>query len=773
LKFKEIPVKKMKRLPLFWLATAFIIGIPCGAYLMVPGRMWLTLVLISAILFFLEITLAKRIKNLQQIRTFLPVPFFLILLFLVLGGWRYSITTQPFKPANLAFYNDSGKQEISGVICEDPQLKENSSQLILCADSIKLANGDLTGVKGKALIKIRPGNWHYGDDLTVYGALKLPPETEDFSYRAYLEQHGIHSLIEFPYIQVSPENKGSRIKTFIFEIRRSAYQRINAFLPQPEAGLLSGILLGIENDIPYDLKKAYQDTGTAHVIAISGFNMTLLVGLFLKGFRRWLPVWWAGLVTIVLISIYTILVGAAPAVVRAAVMSCLAMSGRLIGRKQAGPFTLLITAAVMCAFNPLLLWEAGFQLSVTATLGLVLYADRLMDWFTNLAEKRFPATIVNTISGPIGEYFLFTLAAQVTTLPVILYHFEQLSLSTLIANPLILPVQPMIMMLGGVAVITGLIIAPLGKLISYLVWVPLVYTNKIVAYLAQIPDSVINFGQISVWVVFLLYGLLAFLTFGKKDDKQSTPIKQKAFVALMLISATMLVWNAVLLRPENKLSIFVMDEPNTGVLLVQTPSGKSILFNSGDHTNALSAELTKYLPVLNHEIDVMLVTSAKATQYQAFPRLLERFKTRQFIWAVPFPKTATAGQIREQVITGEINSEFISSGMVIDCGDGVQLEMVSGDESSATFRLKYGELVVWLPGGEIDPGREEWLVQDSVVILPEDVSNADDWVVLQPMQIIQHESGLCIFDSACLSTGERGWIKLESDGKQLWVSGER
>ncbi len=729
--------------------------------------------LASSILFVVEVSVGKHLKIIQRVRTVLPVPLFLIVLVLVTGGWRFSLTKLPLQPSMLAFYNDSGKQEINGVICEDPQLKENSSQLILCANSIKLANGDIHSVKGKALIKVRPGNWNYGETLMVYGSLKIPPETEDFSYRAYLEQHGIHSLIEFPYLQVAPEKQGNRIKTLIFQLRQNAYQRINAFLPQPEAGLLSGILLGIESDIPFELKRAYQDTGTAHIIAISGFNMTLLVGLFMKGFRRWLPVWWAGLVTILLISIYTILVGAAPAVVRAAVMSCLAMSGRLIGRKQAGPFTLVITAAVMCAFNPLLLWEAGFQLSVTATLGLVLYADRLMSWFTNLAEKRLSPERTSAISGPIGEYFLFTLAAQVTTLPVILYHFEQLSLSTLIANPLILPVQPLIMMLGGIAIIVGLIIAPLGKLISYLVWVPLVYTNKVVELLAHIPKSVINIGKISVWVVFLLYALLAIFTLGKKDDQKSVPIQRKALATLILISATMVVWNAVLLRPNGKLQILVFDAPNEGVVLVQTPQGKTILINSGEHNNALSAELTQYLPLVDRHLDVMLVTRASATQYQAFPRLLERFPTNRFIWSVPFPNTATAQQIQEKLLTTEINSEFISKGMVIDCGDGVKLEMMTGDEKSAVFRLNYGELVVWLPGAEVNPAREEWLVKNSIVILPVGVKNIADWMTDEPLQIIQQETGLCASNSACLSTQEKGWIKLESDGTNLWVSGER
>ena len=199
------------------------------------------------------------------------------------------------------------------------------------------------------------------------------------------------------------------------------------------------------------------------------------------------------------------------------------MSGRLIGRKQAGPFTLLITAAIMCAFNPLLIWEAGFQLSFMATLGLVLYADRMMNWFKQRVEPVFSQDIIERISGPVGEYFLFTLAARLHascySLP-----FRTLSLSTLLANPLILPVQPLIMILEGISVVSGLFIPILGKILSTIVWLPLAYTNKIVTLLSEIPVGSMNFGRISFWTVLLLYGLLFFFTFGRKRGKKA---KQK------------------------------------------------------------------------------------------------------------------------------------------------------------------------------------------------------------------------------------------------------
>lgn len=765
----------MTRLPLFWLAAAFLLGIPCAATLLPSEKTWKIFLALAAFFYLLEIITARRLRVYPKIREILPVPFFLVILIFSLGGWRYTVSKQPFQPSRLAFYNESGKIEINGVICEDPKLKENSSQLVVCANSIKLSSGEIKLVEGKALVKLRTGDWHYGEGVNIYGAPAIPPENEDFSYRAYLEQHGIYTLLEYPYVVLNSQIEGSWIKKAIFSLRQTAYNRINAFLPQPEAGLLSGILLGNENDIPSDLEKAYQDTGTAHIIAISGFNMALLVGIFLKGFRRWLPIWWAGLLTICLISIYTILVGAAPAVVRAAVMSCLAMSGQLIGRRQAGPFTLLITAAVMCAFNPLLIWEAGFQLSFMATLGLVIYADRLMNWFKQRVEPIFSQDVIDKISAPVGEYFLFTLAAQVTTLPIILYHFERISLSTLLANPLILPVQPLIMMLGGISIITGLIIPPLGKILSYIVWVPLVYTNKIVTLLSEIPVGSMNFGRISFWTVLIIYGLLFFFTYRRKKDHEPEGKNEKVFIfgMLVMLTAVVLVWNGVLLRPDGRLRVMILDEPNTGVVLVQTPGDKRLLINSGGYTNSLSSELNKRLPLLDRRLDLMLVTRASADQYQAFPRLLERFSTGQFIWAVPFPKTTAASQIQRQLNSSDINSQFITSGMQIDFGDGVVLEMMSGDEKQALLLLKYGDLQIWLPGGEVDPDREGWVIQGGIVILPPGTKNSAAWLALQPQQVIHQEVGLCSPQDGCLSTRQYGWISLESDGKNLWFSHER
>ena len=152
-----------------------------------------------------------------------------------------------------------------------------------------------------------------------------------------------------------------------------------------------------------------------------------------------------------MIGIYTVLVGADAAVVRAALMGGLSLYARQLGSRQDGLNSLGFVAAVMALFNPSVLWDVGFQLSFMATLGLVLYAEPFSQAFIRAASRKLTEETAQRMAGPVGEYVLFTLAAQLTTLPVMVYTFRRLSISALRVNPLILPAQPAVMILGGLA----------------------------------------------------------------------------------------------------------------------------------------------------------------------------------------------------------------------------------------------------------------------------------------------------------------------------------
>ncbi|MAT42233.1 MAG: hypothetical protein CL609_07825 [Anaerolineaceae bacterium] len=729
----------MRRLPLFWLSVALLFGILISAYLKRSGLFWSFLAGVSLVCLVGEVVLRKRIKSTLDKGKWLPVPISLLCLALFVGAWRYQTNLPHFSEKNLGYYNDQGVMTVEGVVVSDPQNLERSSRFVFQAEFRHTSHGEKEPLNGKMLVQYRLGEFSYGDRLLLTGDLVTPPENEEFSYRDYLARSRVYSLMAFPRLKLLSENQANSIQQGLYAFRQFVHLKIQQFLPQPEAALLSGILLGIETDIPNDLELAFQNTGTAHIIAISGFNMTLLAALFLKGFRRWLPVWWAGALAVLAITVYTLFVGAAPAVQRAAVMSSLSMTGGLIGRKQAGPFTLLLTVAVMVFFNPLFLWDAGFQLSVMATLGLILYADKILHWFQNRMRRWVSEDKVKQISGPVGEYFLFTLAAQLTIFPVLLYHFESFSLSSFIANPLILPPQPFVMMFGGIAVLVGLVVPFLGRYLSYVVWIPLVYTNRMVTWLSDFSLGTLQFGEINWIVVLILYVLIFGLTLKSSFRSWLFSRWQPALTTVLSVGCAFLVWNIVLHQPDGQLKIEVFGQPHQQGILVETPSGNTLLINPGEYGNSMSSSITEFHSVFDRSLDVVMITSDKQQDYAALPLLLKRFQVKQLLWAAGFPDTFLAEEIDQTAFLLNIPSDLFSEGMVLDCGDGVLVEMLLAQEDQTVMQIGYKNFRMLVIQGNIsDSVLEKW-PPAAVVYLNQPVE-VMDWLPIEASLVIVPES---------------------------------
>jgi len=198
------------------------------------------------------------------------------------------------------------------------------------------------------------------------------------------------------------------------------------------------------------------------IAVIAGF-ISATLGRWLGARRRFFV---AGLSTLLVLG-YAFIVGADAAVVRAAVMGGLALFAVTLGRRTNGLNSLALVAAAMAFINPYFLWDVSFQLSFMATLGLVLFAGPFSAAFSGAIGRWWGAGAAARLSGPVGEYILFTIADQLTTLSVILLQFERLSNIALLANPLILPVQPLVMGTGGLALLSGVLFQPMRQLVAW------------------------------------------------------------------------------------------------------------------------------------------------------------------------------------------------------------------------------------------------------------------------------------------------------------------
>lgn len=395
----------------------------------------------------------------------------------------------------------------SAQIVKEPARKEKYQQLVI----------QFSQREDKILVRtgLYP-EYLYGEEITARCDLSIPENFEDdFDYRMYLAKEGIFYLCQNASIESLRENSGNLIYKEILRIKSILESAINTLIPSPQSGLLGGLLLGGGDRLPKDAQENFSKTGLTHVVAVSGYNVTIvaeylmIMGIFFGLWRN--QAFWFSIAGI---AIFVFMVGFPASAVRAGVMGALLLWATKHGRLANASNAILFSAVVMLLINPLLLrWDVGFQLSFLATLGIVrLYP---------LVEKYFASK--NKLMGVIMETLFMTLCAQVFVLPVIFYNFHQLSLIAPLANVLVLPFIPLTMLLGFIMLILKLAIPPLAITFAWLSFLFLKYEIEIVNFLAELRFSSVQLGNfpwqgVVAWYI-IIFGLIGFLennSLGKK-----------------------------------------------------------------------------------------------------------------------------------------------------------------------------------------------------------------------------------------------------------------
>jgi len=352
---------------------------------------------------------------------------------------------------------------VSGVIVEgDVRLLngiEGVREFIVCvseevdvrSDKIKYIvssyGGEAGGFGGKVLINAsRYPVYEYGDVLKIRGEFKEPEMIDDFDYGKYLSRYGVYSVVDRASISKVGDGCGSKFFEWIYWFKDIVARRINEVFPEPYASLEAGLLLGSRKGIPQDLTDAFNKVGVSHIVAISGYNITLVIAVVF-GMFGFLGRKTRAIVASVFVVLFVVLVGMGSSVVRAGIMGVVTMIGLYFGRRSLAINSILISAVLMNLWNPrIAVYDVGFQLSFLATLGLLYvspYFERWKFW------RRVPALFM------IRENLALTLSAQTFALPVILKSFGRISVLCPIVNILILPFVPFAMLLGFLALVFG------------------------------------------------------------------------------------------------------------------------------------------------------------------------------------------------------------------------------------------------------------------------------------------------------------------------------
>lgn len=448
--------------------------------------------------------------------------FLCIILGASAGFWRIERTTHVTTHEDVEFYavmREEGQKEkdlpkvtLHGYISDEPDRRPMQTKYTIDVDEIifpvvgalRQSSGQAphaTPLPAQGKILVTDHSFYprhsYGDEVEITGILERPTQIEDFHYDRYLSRYGIYSVIYRGTVTTLSSNHGSSFFSFLYTLKDRFEHKLNRLLPEPHASFMAGLLTGSRRGIPEHLLEDFRKTGLTHIIAISGYNIAIVIAV-ITGSLFFLPLRFRFVPAVLSIIFFTLFVGASPSVVRAAIMGGLSLFALHVGRERHSLIAILLAAALMTAWNPKLLWyDAGFQLSFLSVLGLSFLAPKFEHIF------RF---VPHTLG--LRESFQMTLAAQITAVPLIVFLFGEFSLIAPVANILVAPFIPIAMLFGFLGTLVGFISEPLGLLIAYVGWGAVEVIIKIAQFCSTVPHASLHVGSLTALWVVLYYAVL-------------------------------------------------------------------------------------------------------------------------------------------------------------------------------------------------------------------------------------------------------------------------
>ena len=639
-----------------------------------------------------------------------------VLIGLLIGGIRGIVETPPAGPGSVEALPSGETIVLVGFVTDEPIPR--GDELDLTLGDLRRASGP---VEGRLLVRVpRSIPAIAGDEVRLAVTLRSadPDDPEESRYRERLRRQGIGGLANAYEVDVLA-HRSNPIGDAMADVRRWLLDGLVRTVPEPEASLGAGILLGVRAGIDPAIRDAFAMAGLSHVVAISGWNVAIVVALIAAATQRLRerlgPVLPVGL-ALVAVGGYVALVGGSPAVVRAALMAAALMAGRLGGSPAHAGSALMAAVVAMLLLSPAALWDIGFQLSALATAGLIVFAApleaRLAAW---------PAWVRTPLA--------LTLAAQLATLPILLAAFGQVSLVAPLANVLVVPLIPVVMAGATAASLLGGLAGPaplpvLGELAAWLAggaaWLPLHALIVAGSAAAAVPLAAIPLGG-GPWLTAIWYPGLALLagrlargpSSGTAADELAVApagpslavlpegaafagavawVARPRRAALGLVGAVALA--TVLAGGDGRLHLTVLDVGQGDAILIEAPNGQTVLVDAGPDPDLTLRRIGQQLPFHERRIDVVVLTHPHQDHLGGLEEVLRRYEVGIFVDGGRQPETDPHRRLL-QAVTGEPGAQLLlaEAGQRIPIGGGAVLEVLYPSP---------GDVVAPLPEGDVN-----------------------------------------------------------------------
>lgn len=650
---------------LFLIMLAWILGIILGLYLK-KG------IVIFIVLFFILICLRKRNKYIKVLCKKEYLIIFLICLFISF----FKILYLENQFSNM-YRNVPEAIQVVGTIVSEPIQKKYTTLYTIKIDKI---NGDKKYKNTNLKLYVKNGKklkrYEFGDKILLKADFELPEarrNTGGFDYKEKLKIKGIYGIIEAETSNikvVKKENVNICIKTINF-ISNKIKNKIDTIIPENEASVLNAILIGNKDDLEETTKEDFKKSNLSHMLAISGAHVSyviMIIGFVIS--KSKIGKKSGKILTIIFLIFFMFLTGNSPSVLRACIMSIYVIIASLLHKRVTTTSSINISLLLIILINPYYILDVGLQLSFGGTIGIVLIYKSLEKHITKIKKNKIIIKIVEILG--------ITISANIIIIPIMMYHFNTLSLTFLISNLLASPFMGIIIILGFSTLLISFILP--FKILSIPLKIIIKLFLKVVNFSANLPFSEIYVITPRIYEIVIYYLILIMLLIinaikNKKTKRkiekkiQKTFILQKIITILLILS---LILKFRIIIPQN-LKIYFIDVGQGDSTLIQTPNHKNILIDGGGNRDiSYNVGKSTLLPyILNRQItkiDYIIFSHFDSDHCQGLIYVMEKLKVKNIIIGKQYEKSDNYEEFKKIAENKKIKVK------VVKVGDKIEIE---------------------------------------------------------------------------------------------------